>query len=241
MVNSFKNFERLRYRISTDIKKIVIDSKSNSECMKDEISTTVFSTVFSAFLTEIAFNSNKDTFNGFEVIALIILFIIVYIFSFNLYKLFFRRIAVFIRDRRIHTIDKDMDTMIQIQKDFDNIACDSILVAKDYKLEYKRLENDESNKNLKIFYYYEIMHYLATACEKTTDLVKNKEKCIRTLSESEGVDVFRVINIINIMQELDKFLDDNIGLLNGNNVQKDAVSFQHNQIKTMIRDISENV
>lgn len=241
MVNSFKNFERLRYRISTDIKKIVIDSKSNSEGMKEEISSTVFSTVFSAFLTEIAFNSNKDTFNGCEVIALIILFIIIYASSYYLYKLGFCRIAVFIRNRRIHTIDKDMETMIQIQKDFDNIACDSILVAKDYKLEYQRLDNNESNKNFKIFYYYEIMHYLATACEKTTDLVNNKENCIRTLSEAEGVDVFRVINIINIMQELDQFLDDNFGLLNDHNVQKDAVSYQHNQIKTMIRYIADNV
>ncbi len=89
------------------------------------------------------------------------------------------------------------------------------------------LEDNESNKNLKVFCYFEIMHYLMTACEKTKALVKNKEKCIKTLDESEGVDTFRVINILNIMQELDDFLDNNLEIIQDYNDQEEAIKYQH--------------
>ena len=248
MINSFKNFERLRYRMSNDIKELVVDSKRNSDNVKEELSNTIFSSVFSAFVTEVAFNTNSDSIDWCSIIKIIAIFILLYIVTYELYSFFYTRIKDFFKERKINTIDKSMDAMIKIQKDFDNIACDSILVARNYKLEYLRLKNSEnslkdteSNQNLMIFYYFEIMHYLMTACEKTINLVKNKKKCIKTLNESEGVDIFRVINILDIICELDDFLDDNIDVIQDYNNQEETIEYQQQQIKRLIKNINDNI
>lgn len=247
MINSFKNFERLRYRISNDIKNLVADNKSSNDCMREEISNTIFATVFSAFVTEVAFNSNTDTVKWCTIFEMILIFILVYIGAYWLYNKVHNKLVFFWEKRKIQTIDKSMATMIQVQKDFDNIACDSILMARDFKLAFENLKgleassNVEEDKNLKAFYLFEIMHYLGTSCEKTKVLVSNKEKCIRTLNESEGVDVFRVKNIINIMEELDDFLDDNLSTLDDYIDQKTEIDYQHRLIKGLINNITENM
>ena len=247
MINSFKNFERLRYRISNDIKSLVADNKSSNDCMREEISNTIFATVFSAFVTEVAFNSNTQAVKWCTIIEMILIFIFVYIGAYWLYNKVHSKLVIFWRKRKIQTVDKSMVAMLQIQKDFDNIACDSILVARDFKLAFENLKelkvsgNVEEDKNLKAFYLFEIMHYLGTSCEKTKDLVNNKEMCIRTLDESEGVDIFRVKNIINIMVELDNFLDDNLSILDDYADQKEAIDYQHSLVKGLIDKITENM
>lgn len=245
MINSFKNFERLRYRISNDIKNLVIDNKSSNDNMREEISNTIFATIFSAFITEIAFSSNVETVEWCGIVISILIFIIVYVVSYRVYNWAHKKLELFWGIRKLQTVDKSMDAMIQIQKDFDNIACDSILVARDFKIAFEKLEKDEENgdsgedKNLKAFYLFETMHYLGTACEKTKDLVQNRQKCIRTLDESEGVDIFRVKNIISIIQELDVFLDNKLGVLVDYEDQREAINFQHKRIKELIDKIKE--
>lgn len=247
MVNSFKNFERLRYRIANDIKGLVADNRSSNDCMREEISNTIFATVFSAFVTEVAFNSNTQAVKWCTIIEMVLIFILVYIGAYWLYNKVHSKLVVFWGKRKIQTVDKSMVAMIQIQKDFDNIACDSILVARDFKLAYENLikleasGNVDEDKNVKAFYLFEIMHYLGTACEKTKDLISNKEKCIRTLDESEGVDIFRVKNIVNIMKELDGFLDNNLSFLDDYVDQKTAIDYQHSLIKNLIDKITENM
>ncbi|MCM1295245.1 MAG: hypothetical protein NC311_06860 [Muribaculaceae bacterium] len=247
MINSFKNFERLRYRISNDIRELAADNKSSNDCMGEEISDTIFATVFSAFVTEVAFNGNAETMKWCAVFEKVLIFILVYISSYVVYNLLHGKWVDCLEKRKIKTVDKSMNAMIQIQKDFDNIACDSILVARDFKSAYenlKRLEengNIEEDKNLKAFYLFEIMHYLGTACEKTKNLVGNKEKCIRTLNESEGVDIFRVKNIIEIMQELYIFLDSNLSMLNDYTDQKETIEYQHGIVKSLLNKINDNL
>ena len=64
MIDSFKNFERLRYRMSTDIKNIITESNNKSNDVKAEISNTVFATIFSALVTEGAFNLEGIFYKG---------------------------------------------------------------------------------------------------------------------------------------------------------------------------------
>lgn len=247
MINSFKNFERLRYRISNDIKNLVVDNKSSNDNMREEISNTIFATIFSTFITEIVFGSSTETIEWCKIAIMIPVFIIVYVGSYLLYNFAHSKLVPFLGRRKLQIVDKSMDAMIQIQKDFDNIACDSILVAREFKSAFeKQKENEEEgdieqDKNLNAFYLFETMHYLGTACEKTKDLVKNKQKCIRTLDEAEGVDIFRVKNIISIMQEVDKFLDDNLGVLDDYTDQEEAIEYQHKIIKGLIEYIINNM
>lgn len=239
MINSYKNFERLRYRIFNDMKDIYLKNKERSDDIKVQISNTIFATIFSAFITEVAFRNIDLNKNLISTLLLIFIFVFLYIISYISYNKIFNKIILFNNKTKLGTIDTSVEKMIQIQKDFDNIACDSILLCKNYKVEFENLISDEDNRNLKIMYYYEIMHYLDTACEKTFDLVKNKNDCIRTLDKALGVDIFRVINLINIVKELETFLDINLNYVLINNNQNEAINFQLTSLKGKIRNIDE--
>ncbi len=98
MINLFKNFERLRYRISNDIKELVTDSKSNLDNIKEELSNAIFATVFSAFVTEVAFNASSETIDWCSIIKMIAIFILLYIVSYGLYSFFYPRIIAFLKE-----------------------------------------------------------------------------------------------------------------------------------------------
>lgn len=241
MIESFKNFERLRYRLSNDMRELASNEKTNSDNLKEQISNTVFATIFSAFITEIAFKNNGTDNNFCILFKQITVFVIVYVVTYVIYNFFYGKILSIWEKRKIHVINRSMDVMIQVQKDFDNIACDSILVAQSYKKAFKDLENHPESNNFRIFYYYEIMHYLDSACEKTKELVENKKDCIRTMDEALGVDIYRVINIKDIMLEIDSFLDNEFENVCGGNIQKEAIEYQRKQIKGKIEYIKKNI
>ena len=241
MIDSFKNFERLRYRLSNDMRELASDNKENSDSLKGQMSNTVFATIFSAFITEVALKDNGNGYDFCMIMKMITVFVIIYITSYILYGFLYNKIMKIWKARKIYSINSGMDKMIQIQKDFDNIACDSILVARGYRNAYDELENIPSNKTLKIFYYYEIMHYLDVSCEKTEDLIKHKENCIRTMDEAIGVDIFRVVNIKSMMEELDGFLEGEFNNLCVDEHQKVAIQYQREQLKTKIGHIRESV
>ena len=241
MIDSFKNFERLRYRLSNDMREIALDTKGNADKIKGQISNTIFATIFSAFITEIAFNENETGYNLGMIALQILIFCFIYIASYIIYNYLYNILVTAWNKRKVNKIDNSANTMKQIQKDFDNIACDSILVAKGYLDAFSALSNSDSNKSLKTFYFYEIMHYLDTACEKTKELVQYKSECIRTIQTASGVDVFRVSNLLNIIKEIDTFLDINFNAICTDNPQLQAIQHQHKQLKKKIEFIETNL
>lgn len=241
MIDSFKNFERLRYRLSNDMREIALDTKGNADKIKGQISNTIFATIFSAFITEIAFNENETGYNLGMIALQILIFCFIYIASYIIYNYLYNILVTAWNKRKVNKIDNSANTMKQIQKDFDNIACDSILVAKGYLDAFSALSNSDSNKSLKTFYFYEIMHYLDTACEKTKELVQYKSECIRTIQTASGVDVFRVSNLLNIIKEIDTFLDINFNAICTDNPQLQAIQHQHKQLKKKIEFIENNL
>lgn len=239
MVNSFKNFERLRYRLSNDIRQITSDNKETSDNLKEQISNTVFATIFSALITEVVFRDNGTGYDICKILKLVITFVLIYIISYMLYNYLYKQINQKLSERKIYSVTPDMISLIQIQKDFDNIACDSMLMAMDSKKAFQGLENTPENINLKEFFYYEVMHYLDVTCDKTQDLIDNKDCCIRTINEATGVDIFRVINIKNIICELERFLDyefPNVCKVE----QRKETEYQLQELKKKVRNISEN-
>lgn len=241
MIDSFKNFERLRYRLSNDMKNLVADSKGKSDDMREQISNTVFATVFSAFVTEMAFSSDDTSFNFLTILCQIALFCGIYILAYIGYNFIYIKIVEQWQKRKVNTLNTGTRMMIQIQKDFDNIACDSIIVAKGYEDLFSRLVNNSQNKNLRTFYYYEIMHYINAACEITVELIENKSQCIRTMQEATGVDIYRVLNIKDIMEEIVTFLDNEFTNICGGSSQESTINYQLEQVKKQIKYIKDNI
>lgn len=241
MINSFKNFERLRYRISNDVKKIVDDNKKDNDDIKSQIANTIFATIFSASITEVVFNDIGTEFDFLTIISWIGLFIIVYIISYLIYNVLFGKFASMYKVRKLHSVKNSDLEIAQIQKDFDNIACDSILVAVEYKNKFDAIDSGISSAKLKIFYYYETMHYLNSSCEKTLILLKNKDRCVRTMNEATGVDLFRIINIADIMTELKDFLECNYKSISVDNKQNDSIRFELNKTQKIIDEIKKRL
>ena len=77
--------------------------------------------------------------------------------------------------------------------------------------------------------------------EKTKELVQYKSECIRTIQTASGVDVFRVSNLLNIIKEIDTFLDINFNAICTDNPQLQAIQHQHKQLKKKIEFIENNL
>lgn len=247
MIHSFKNSERLRYRISNDIRELVFETKGSNDATREMLSNTIFATVFSAMITEVAFGSHEIGADWKSVLYLIFIFILFYVAIYFSYKAIRRKIHLFMEPRKIHSLDEGITHAIKTMKDFDNIACDSVLVAKDFKAQFEKLQcsgmnpNLQEYKDIKAFYLFEIMHYLGVASDKTKALVESSNLCIRTMNHAEGVDIFRAINILNIMNELDTFLDENLSKIDGYENQQDAINYQHKTIKEILELISAKI
>ena len=122
MINSFKNFERLRYRLSNDMRKIAVESQENTDSLSGQIANTIFATMFSAFITEVAFRDSESGFDFSMIAKLCGVFIVVYIISYIIYNYIYKLIVKLWNGFRVHSVNTGIKKMIQIQKDFDNIA-----------------------------------------------------------------------------------------------------------------------
>ena len=58
------------------------------------------------------------------------------------------------------------------------------------------------------------------------------------MQTASGVDIFRVSNLLNIIKEIDTFLDVNFNAICAGNPQLQAIEHQHKQIKKKIEFIS---
>ena len=233
MIDSFKNFERLRYRLSKDLRDVSDKIIKSSDDSKRQIANTVFATIFTACLSDvpvsIAPTHNRWLLFGIKSIA----FVAIYFISYFLYRYLALKLTEFSktignRNKKQHPITYDDSK--QIIKEFDNIACDSIIVAKGYISEFGLVKETK----LQVFYFYEIMHCLSAASLKITVLLANYGECIRTGSTATGVDIFRLSNILEIERDIIAFLNSNFLKLFTNHKYQDDITARLNDIITTI-------
>lgn len=218
MIDSYKNIERLRYRLNLDLSEIKGSIDKNTSMWYEEmlvqISSAIISAMAAGVITSNGFSGLNDWFgvlfkkifsNGtFSSIIAWVLCIIIFI---CVYILIFLLIELAIKKIKYNKKNKDVNRQIykDYQKEFDNIACDSIFVAFEYKKEYNNPE--EKSNNIRLFFFYEVLHYLQTACFTTRDLCKFKDRYIKVGNDLEGVDIYRIYNMIDLMNEILAFLE----------------------------------
>lgn len=229
MMQSFKNFERLRYRLSSDFSDVIKENTERESAYNKDIAKSIFSAVLSAGISEVAFgklvftnqNSNLQSatsasgiisylskFTILRMILWIFIFSVGYFLASKFYEWIIQKWKFLNKSFGTKSIAVDKEGLNRIKKDFDNIACDSLLVANDYKKAFDELDI-YTDKNIKTFYFFEVMHYLESSCKKTEKLLQFKNQCIRAEKQAEGVDIYRVRNAAEIMRDLYEFLSDN--------------------------------
>ncbi len=203
MIESYKNVERLRYRLHVDLVEIgdLIDRNSSSRF--DELINQVTSGIIAAISASIITETSFEKFKGwllnewlsktclksnlaelFGLIISVLIYVMMCVFMYIMVKKISYRWK-----KRAESHKPIRQKEINYQKQFDNIACDSLLVA----IEYVQIleQNKEMNDINKAFYAVECIHYIDVASRVTRDLCIYKKKYVK-LNQLEGVDVYRI-------------------------------------------------
>lgn len=244
MIDSYKNIERLRYRINKDILAIYADIKKNNEEQRiifiEECFSAIVSSMVGLLLSkesfvplknilhvffELVFSCTLPTYvSSFVALFLCILLLLLVAVGTN-------KILLFLKKKKRQSGMEGVDTTDYI-KEFDNIACDSVFVSIEYKdrfLETKSLHE-------KTLYYLESVHYLETASTIITKLCADPQN-IKSSKNVLGVDVYRVHNMKAVMKELCNFLEKERQILALSDVDKNEVQKHLKKINEQLDSI----
>lgn len=160
--NGHKNLELLRFYLTKDIKSIDRKlQKDESEVLSCVIASLVdvfivllFDRMFEEIISGVTQNFWVKI--GYKILCiafLIALFFGIRAVSFTIHNYYLRKKEIsgqndYLDERKQAVIDS-----------FDNIACDGLLICKNYINKF----NTETEKHVKEFYFYEIIHHLRKA------------------------------------------------------------------------------
>ena len=95
--------------------------------------------------------------------------------------------------------------------DFDNIACDGLLICQNYIRRYEHEKQDYVQE----FFLYEVIHYLRKASE-IFDEIYCKQDLYVSSKNNQLLDSYRINNFIEFAQNIMKFLSDHISNMSQN-------------------------
>lgn len=206
MFHGFKNSEYLKYEI---------DNKIDLEMNKVKKSTLntytgLMASIFASFFSDNLLLSLKNYLNIKNQIALYFAYFGIFtacvLITFIIFYFLIKKISTFINDRKIFKLDKT-ETKKLIEQ-FDNVACDSVMVAQNYRQYILNLKTEYGdNKNLRDFYLYEIIHYLNKASTITRSLFGADDSCITWQNDNQKVDFFRIKNLVNLIIDNFEFVN----------------------------------
>ncbi len=198
MFNKHKNTELLRHHLSRCIEKNTKDIVAAHKSSSWQISTVIFSTVVPGIAT-ILLDSKKFTTIESRIVLYMILSIC-FLFFLLLTRIIVLTIQKWFKSY-MHVYNSKKKSEYFIDR-FDDPGCDSALIAQEYMEKYKTI----TNRNTKDFCLLEIIHYYSKSIDITLDLMKHCDCCIITRKQSRGVNIERVIALVEILKEIQKFI-----------------------------------
>lgn len=197
--NSHKNLELLRYYLNRDLVRIDHNIQRNST----ELSGYFIASLVDMSIVVLFSDLLKD--KGVLCKLLVILFLVV---LFAIVSQVVNRVVRWVKTRQKESgreeylIDAARQKVID---DFDNIACDALLICENYMQRYQTAEKE----HIKNFYLYEIIHHLTKSVDLFNDINGHRELYISS-SNSELIDLYRVNNYIDYAKAINQFLCDQI-------------------------------
>lgn len=201
----YKNLELLRFYVSKDIKRI--DSKMQ-DSSSDFIGYIVG--ILVDVLIALLFDNSIDQIMeqyipcfGLQIlIKVLILFLLICLFILLSWAI--RKICLWhqkkndVSGRSSYISDKKR---LELIDDFDNIACDGLLICQNYMQRYESVKQDY----IKDFYLYEIIHHLCKAADIFDEIYHNQELYISG-TDNQLLDSYRVNNFIDFSNQIINFL-----------------------------------
>lgn len=191
-----KNIELLRFYINKDLRRIDKKITANNDN---------FLGYFFASLIDILIVLVFDDYLTCVPILCRICFIVLLIVVFKIVSVLYKLITNSWRRRR-GELGKDRYLSENIQAvidDFDNIACDGLLICENYSQRYMETEK----VYLRDFYLYEIIHHLDKALRICDKICIDSD--IYVSSRHDGlIDVYRLRNFLSFSREINNFLEE---------------------------------
>lgn len=175
--SSFKNVERLRYRINVDN-----EQSKKEEILVDKVCNSVFSSLFSAIISALLCvfpKSQDETFFQYfineypvwTIVFICLIYIGLFIFIRDI-KSIAKKICFLFGLYAKKNEKEKIDEAKEMIKKYDNITCDSIFMAWEYMEVLKHdIGNEYKDEHLLKSYYFELLHYLKTAYDGTMELL----------------------------------------------------------------------
>jgi len=195
-VNINKYIELLRFYVTDKIGQInqsVQDSLSNEI---EEILSSILSAIFSLFIS--------TEFIKADGLWGIIFKTVIVILSYCSLKYIIKK---FRRYRKSNKEQKAADESNITKNEakslvdrFDHIACDGILLSRDYYQKY--IDVEESELNEKLFYLFESFYYYKKALQIASLVTKYPKSCFSNANNLNGISMYRFINVFNSLSEL---------------------------------------
>lgn len=208
MFNKFKYLELNRHHLYAKTKNIITDHHKHEDDGFNKISEVVFSSALSLFLTYlsetyfITYNEN-ETLPIYKIIALfmlsVVIYCVLYIVIRKIYSIASDRIEKIIYNKKIHSFDASSQRVKEMVDDFDNIAFDNLLIAKEFLNEIEIIGDKELETTT--FYFHEAIYYLRISLDKTQNILHSDviNRTVNIFGNSNGVDVFRLKNAHSLM------------------------------------------
>lgn len=252
MFNKYKYLELNRHHLFTKTKTFITEHHKHEDDGYDKISEVIFSSalsLFLAYLSETYFikyeeNSQLPTL---KVIGLFILSIIIYCILYitirKIYSIVSKKIKEIIYNKKTHSVDISAQRIKELVDDFDNVAFDNLLISKEFLSEIEKIGDKDLETTT--FYFHESIYYLRIALNKTKNILHDDviNKTINIYENSNGVDVFRLINAHSLMEcvitKIKELSDKDTRVQTYDAKLKDVLNFQINELEIAIKEIGE--
>lgn len=193
--NSHKNLELFRYYLNRDLARIDQNIQSN----KNELLGYLIASLVD-MLVVVLFS---DLLSGRNVVCKLsaILVLIVLFVAVSKVANYVRNMAEVRRresGREEYLHDPSRQAKID---DFDNIACDALLICEDYMQRYQATEK----AYIRDFYLFEIIHHLTKSVDVFNEINNHPDLYISS-TEKELIDSYRVDNYVEFAKAINVFL-----------------------------------
>jgi hypothetical protein len=222
-----KNAELLRHYIVREMKKI------NKKLSSD--SNQIIGCFVASFVDVLIVMIFDDVLEGYTIckrfICLAILIIIFIIVSKIIIDVLERRKINYI------LLNKEKYNRDEIEKyidEFDNTACDGLLICQYYKKKYR--ENQNEIQGMQEFYFYEMVHHLNKSVKIFDKIYSNDDLYVRKeiIDDDFKIDNYRIDNFKKISKEIYNFLEKE--MKKNNNYKDNVLKNDMENIKIILKE-----
>lgn len=232
MLRSFKNIELLRYYVGINFEKNFRAFAKQNEEKNEQLASTVFSTALSLIASFLSTKYMQILSIPLNVVIILLVFVVGFIISYNVYICAYRKILRAKKDLKKYKRKTSAIEIKEIIDSFDHIACDNVLVAKEFMQHF----DPQSDLELSTFYYFEIIYYAKTAANKALKILNNSNNCINSKDKTDAIDLFRLKNLCVILTQILQFISDHKDVISIDDKMRPSLN---HQVSLLEQDIAK--